>query len=309
MEDVLQKKVKVKKQKKSKKRKKAISNIAFDTVNLIIIALLCVIFLLPFWMVVISSFTANSAIQMNGYQIIPEKLSLEGYKYVFSASEINFVRAIGNSLFVSLMGCLITVILTLFTAYVLSKKQLVGYKFINAFYLVTMFFAGGMIPLFLVVRAVGLYDSIWALIIPGAFNLYYVILVRSYFFSLPDALEEAAVLDGANDFQILVKVFLPISVPMVLTIAFFCFVDKWNGWIDALLYLSPQNTKTWPLQFVLKNMLEDMSILGSSASGTVTPVLTAKSVGVVIAILPLMVIFPIIQRYFVNGITIGAVKG
>lgn len=303
MENLLQEKIKFKKHKKSK------SNIAFDAVNFIIIALLCVVFLLPFWMMIISSFTANSAIQMNGYQIIPEKLSLEGYRYVFSASEINFVRAIGNSLFISIVGSLITVILTLFTAYVLSKKQLVGYKFINSFYLVTMFFAGGMIPLFLVVKAVGLYNSIWALIIPGAFNLYYVILVRSYFFSLPAALEEAAVIDGANDFQILVKVFLPISVPMVLTIAFFCFVDKWNSWIDALLYLSPQNTNMWPLQFVLKNMLENMSILGSSASGVITPVLTAKSVGVVIAILPLLIIFPIIQRYFVNGITIGAVKG
>lgn len=303
MEKAVQEKIKPIKRRKSK------TDIIFDTVLFVIIALLCVVFLLPFWMMIISSFAANESIQINGYQIIPDKFSLEGYRYVFGASDINFFRAIGNSLFVSLVGSAITVTLTLLTAYVLSKKQIVGYKFLNTFYLITMFFAGGMIPLFLVVRAIGLYDSIWALIIPGSFNLYYVILMRSYFFSLPDALEEAAVLDGANDFQILVKVFLPISVPMVLTIAFFCFVDKWNGWVDAMLYISPNNTATWPLQFVLKNMLENMSILGSSVSGTITPVQTAKSVGVVIAILPLMIIFPIIQKYFVNGITIGAVKG
>lgn len=295
--------------KKRRRHKKAKSDIIFDTVNFIVIALLCVIFILPFWMMVISSFTANEALQINGYQIIPAKLSLEGYEYVFSASEINFLRAIGNSLFVSVVGSLISVILSLLTAYVLSKKQLVGHKFLNYLYMITMFFAGGMIPLFLVVKSIGLYDSIWSLIIPGAFSLYHVILVRSYFYSLPGSLEEAAMLDGANDFQILVHIFLPISVPMVLTIAFFCFVDRWNSWLDALLYLSPQNTQTWPLQYVLKYMLENMSILGSSASGVVTPVLTAKSVGVVIAILPLIIIFPIIQKYFVNGITIGAVKG
>lgn len=294
---------------KPRRRKKSKSDIAFDTVNFIIIAVLCAIFLIPFWMVIISSFTANEALQMNGYQLIPEKLSLEGYRYVFGASEINFLRAIGNSLFVSVVGTLISVTLSLLTAYVLSKKQLVGHKFFNVFYMITMFFAGGMIPLFLVVKGLGFYDSIWALIIPGAFSLYHVILVRSYFYSLPASLEEAAMLDGANDFQVLVSIFLPISVPMVLTIAFFCFVDRWNGWMDALLYLSPQNTKTWPLQFVLKNMLENMNILGSSPSGAVTPVLTAKSVGVVVAILPLVIIFPIIQKYFVNGITIGAVKG
>lgn len=297
------------KKQKVRHQKKAKSDVVFDTVNFILIAILCIIFLLPFYMMIISSFTANESLQMYGYQLIPTKLSLEGYRYVFSASEINFARAIGNSLFVSVIGTILSVIVSLLTAYVLSKKQLFGHKFFNMFYMITMFFMGGTIPLFLVVKGIGLYNSIFALIIPCMFNLYHIILVRSYFYSLPDSLEEAAMLDGANDFQVLVKIFLPISVPMVLTIAFFCFVDRWNSWIDALLYLSPQNTDAWPLQFVLKNMLEDMGILGSSATGAVTPVLTAKSVGVVIAILPLIIIFPIIQRYFVNGITIGAVKG
>jgi putative aldouronate transport system permease protein len=290
--------------------KKSKGDIAFNVVNGTLIALLCVIFLLPFWMMIISSFTANSSLQSHGYQIIPDKLSLEGYRYVFGSTEIDFFRAIGNSLFVSVIGTVLSVAVSLITAYVLSKKKLFGHKVVNMFYLVTMFFCGGLIPLFLVVKNVGLYDSLWALIIPSAFNLYHIILVRSYFLSLPDSLEEAAMLDGANDLQILWQIFLPISVPMVLTIAFFCFVDKWNGWMDAMLYLSPQSKYKWPLQFVLKNMLEDMNILGSnSVTGGAVPVLTAQSVGVVIAIIPLVIIFPIIQKYFVNGITIGAVKG
>lgn len=289
--------------------KKSKSDRVFDTCNFIIIAFLCVLFILPFWMMIISSFTANTSLQIHGYKIIPEKLSLEGYKYVFGSSEINFAKAIGNSLFVSVAGTALSVSVSLLTAYVLSKKNLVGHKFINVFYLITMFFCGGTIPLFLVVRGIGLYNSIWALIVPSVFSLYHIILVRSYFLSLPGSLEEAAMIDGANDLQVLIKIFLPISVPMALTIAFFVFVDRWNSWMDALLYLSPQSSDLWPLQFVLKNMLENMEILGSSASGAVTPTLTAKSVGVVIAIFPLLVIFPIIQKYFVNGITIGAVKG
>lgn len=144
------------------------------------------------------------------------------------------------------------------------------------------------------------------------FSLYHIILVRSYFYSLPAALEEAAMIDGANDFKILVSVFLPISVPMVLTIAFFMFVDRWNSWMDALLYLgqSEKSKSLRPLQFVLKQILENSENSGGlDGSAAITPVLSAKSAAVVIAIAPLLAIFPIIQRYFVNGITIGAVKG
>ena len=292
--------------------KKYKSDRAFDIVNGLIIAILCVTFILPFWMMIISSFTEEISLRVNGYKLFPSAFSAAGYEYIFSSSDYNILRAIINSVIISVSGTVLSVAVSLITAYALSKKYVVGIKGINVFYIITMFFAGGTIPLYLVIRGIGLYDTIWALIIPSMFSLYHIILVRSYFSSLPAALEEAAMIDGANDFKILVSVFLPISVPMVLTIAFFMFVDRWNSWMDALLYLgqSEKSKSLRPLQFVLKQILENSENSGGlDGSAAITPVLSAKSAAVVIAIAPLLAIFPIIQRYFVNGITIGAVKG
>ena len=292
--------------------KKYKSDRAFDIVNGLIIAILCVTFILPFWMMIISSFTEEISLRVNGYKLFPSAFSAAGYEYIFSSSDYNILRAIINSVIISVSGTVLSVAVSLITAYALSKKYVVGIKGINVFYIITMFFAGGTIPLYLVIRGIGLYDTIWALIIPSMFSLYHIILVRSYFYSLPAALEEAAMIDGANDFKILVSVFLPISVPMVLTIAFFMFVDRWNSWMDALLYLgqSEESKSLRPLQFVLKQILENSENSGGlDGSAAITPVLSAKSAAVVIAIAPLLAIFPIIQRYFVNGITIGAVKG
>lgn len=292
--------------------KKYKSDRAFDIVNGLIIAILCVTFILPFWMMIISSFTEEISLRVNGYKLFPSAFSAAGYEYIFSSSDYNILKAIINSVIISVSGTVLSVAVSLITAYALSKKYVVGIKGINVFYIITMFFAGGTIPLYLVIRGIGLYDTIWALIIPSMFSLYHIILVRSYFYSLPAALEEAAMIDGANDFKILVSVFLPISVPMVLTIAFFMFVDRWNSWMDALLYLgqSEKSKSLRPLQFVLKQILENSENSGGlDGSAAITPVLSAKSAAVVIAIAPLLAIFPIIQRYFVNGITIGAVKG
>ena len=292
--------------------KKYKSDRAFDIVNGLIIAILCVTFILPFWMMIISSFTEEISLRVNGYKLFPSAFSAAGYEYIFSSSDYNILRAIINSVIISVSGTVLSVAVSLITAYALSKKYVVGIKGINVFYIITMFFAGGTIPLYLVIRGIGLYDTIWALIIPSMFSLYHIILVRSYFYSLPAALEEAAMIDGANDFKILVSVFLPISVPMVLTIAFFMFVDRWNSWMDALLYLgqSEKSKSLRPLQFVLKQILENSENSGGlDGSAAITPVLSAKSAAVVIAIAPFLAIFPIIQRYFVNGITIGAVKG
>lgn len=292
--------------------KKYKSDRAFDIVNGLIIAILCVTFILPFWMMIISSFTEEISLRVNGYKLFPSAFSAAGYEYIFSSPDYNILRAIINSVIISVSGTVLSVAVSLITAYALSKKYVVGIKGINVFYIITMFFAGGTIPLYLVIRGIGLYDTIWALIIPSMFSLYHIILVRSYFYSLPAALEEAAMIDGANDFKILVSVFLPISVPMVLTIAFFMFVDRWNSWMDALLYLgqSEKSKSLRPLQFVLKQILENSENSGGlDGSAAITPVLSAKSAAVVIAIAPLLAIFPIIQRYFVNGITIGAVKG
>ncbi len=293
-------------------RKKIMSKgeIALRAVNWVFLIFFCFLFLLPFWLVVMSSVTDEMTFIVNGYALFPEKFSLEGFRFIFGVSDL-LLGSIKNSLIISVVSTAITLVVVTMTAYVLSKKYLPGVKWLSLLFVVTMFFSGGTIPSYLVIRAIGLYDTIWALIIPTVGNVYYMVLMRSYFYSLPAALEEAAVIDGASNMQILLKIFVPLSLPMVATIGFFTFVDRWNSWMDAMIYLGPSSQHLWPVQYVIQRLLEDMQGLigGSVGSLSNAPAQTAKSAGVVITVAPLVVIFPIVHRFFVSGITVGAVKG
>jgi len=293
--------------KKIPKRRKKVS--LYDVVLITIIVLLCCLFILPFWMIIASAFTDNTELSL-GYSLWPKKWSLEGWTYMFKRNDINFPRAIMISVIISISGTVLSTFVSLITAYAISKKYLPGVKYIRRFLIITMYFCGGAIPLFLVIKKIGLYDTLGALIVPSIFSLYNIILLRNYFCSIPDSMEEAARIDGANDFQILTKIYLPMSLPMMGTIAFFVFVERWNSWFDALLYLgvSEKSESIYPLQYILYNFLQNSS--SSSASLDVdVPTMTARSVGVVITIIPLLFIMPIVQRFFVNGITAGADKG
>ncbi len=283
---------------------------ALRTINWILIIFFCFLFLLPFWLVLMSSVTDEMTFVINGYVLVPKKFSLEGFKFIFGASDL-ILGSIKNSVIISLTATALTVVIVTMTAYVLSKKYLPGVKWLSLLFVVTMFFSGGTIPSYLVIRSIGLYDTIWALIIPSIGNVFYIVLMRSYFYSLPAALEEAAVIDGASNMQILLRIFVPLSLPMVATIGFFTFVDRWNSWMDALIYLGPSSQKLWPVQYVIKRLLEDMQGLLGSSIGSLSeaPAQTAKSAGVIITVAPLVVIFPIVHRFFVGGITVGAVKG
>ena len=283
---------------------------ALRTINWILIIFFCFLFLLPFWLVLMSSVTDEMTFVINGYVLVPKKFSLEGFKFIFGASDL-ILGSIKNSVIISLTATALTVVIVTMTAYVLSKKYLPGVKWLSLLFVVTMFFSGGTIPSYLVIRSIGLYDTIWALIIPSIGNMFYIVLMRSYFYSLPAALEEAAVIDGASNMQILLRIFVPLSLPMVATIGFFTFVDRWNSWMDALIYLGPSSQKLWPVQYVIKRLLEDMQGLLGSSIGSLSeaPAQTAKLAGVIITVAPLVVIFPIVHRFFVGGITVGAVKG
>lgn len=290
----------------AKKRLRSI--LAF--VGYALIIAFCFIFIYPFLLILSGSFTDNISLQGNGYSLIPEKFSVEGYSYIFRVSDL-FIRSLANSVLIAVVTVLISVSVSLLTAYVLSKKYLPGVKFFTALFLVTMFFGGGTIPLYLIVRKVGIYDTYWALILPVVCNTFHMILIRNYFYGLPDALEEAARIDGANDLQVLIAIFLPLSIPIVATIAFFVLVDRWNSWMDALLFIKPGNSAKWPIQYVVRQMLEDMQSLmgGDSASSELIPVLSAQCAGTVIAIGPLVILFPFLQKFFLRGIMLGAVKG
>lgn len=283
----------------------------FSVINAIIMVILVVVFILPFWFIFTASFSDNQALMNNGISILFQGFSLDGYKFLIGMSDI-FINSLFVSVIVSVGSALLSVFVSMLAAYALSKKYLVGRKFINAFFVVSMFFSGGMIPMFIVVRALGLYDTIWAHILPGTLSVYEMLLMRNYLLSLPQALDDAASLDGANDVQLLWYIYAPLSLPMMFTIGLMTFVTKWNSWLPSLLYFGATNKKLWTAQYVLRQMLQDMqSLYGSSSAGSVVgaPLLSAKNAGIVIIVLPLIIMAPILHKYFSKGILVGAVKG
>ena len=226
--------------------------------------------------------------------------------------ECRSFKSIISSLIVSFSNAALSVALCTGAAYVLAKKDLAGRKALNIFFMIPMFFGGGMIPLYLVIRGIKIYDTVWALIFPCAVRISNVLLLRNYFYGIPTSLNEAGELDGANQFQILIKIIIPLAVPMMLTIGMIMFVDRWNNWLDTLLYFGSSNTKWWTIQYVLRQILTDMqSLYGSLGGGSIVdaPLISARNAAVVIAVLPLVCLSPVLHKYYIKGMTEGAVKG
>ena len=210
------------------------------------------------------------------------------------------------------MTALLSVAVCTLAAYVLSKKYLVGRKFFTVIFMITMFFSGGTIPTYLLIRGIGIYDTIWALVLPGVVSTYNILLIRNYFYGLPDAMEEAAKIDGASDVDVLTKIFAPLSVPMMCAIGIMTFIGKWNEWLPSLLYLGATHKSLWTAQYVLRQMLRDMQTLfGNAAGGSVVnaPLIASKNAAIVVVVLPLIVMSPVLHKYFVKGLTAGSVKG
>lgn len=284
---------------------------AFDVVNTIIMIFLTIIFLLPFWMIVATSLSTNSELLQHGAGIVIRGFTFEGYKFLFQMSDI-FLRSLLNSVVVSLSSAFLAVFICTLAAYALSVKSMPGRKILNVYFMIPMFFGGGTIPAYLVIRAIGIYNTIWALILPGVAGSYYIVLMRNFFYSVSPALSEAARIDGAGYFTITRKIFIPLAIPMMLTIGLIHFVGKWNDYMSSLLYLDTNNKKLWMSQYVLQQMLTQIqSVFGSSAAGSAStaPIMAAKNAGMVIVILPLIVMSPILQKYYVRGLMEGAVKG
>lgn len=278
----------------------------FDVVNVLIMLLLIAGFIFPFWLLVTASFSENVLLEKNGFSVAFQGFTFEAYKFVFDASDVFF-----HSIFITILTSCTTVALSLIACvsagYVLSRKYLKGLKFLNVLVMIPMFFSGGMIPTYLVIRGIGIYNTIWALILPAVTSTYNILLIRNYFYGLGNSLEEAAHIDGANDLQILVRIFVPLSVPVMITVGFMTFVGRWNSWLASLLYLSAGNKNLWTLQYVLRQILTDQKAIFGNIDGA--PLRSAQNAGIMISVLPLLIIAPVIQKFFVRGITAGAVKG
>lgn len=288
------------------------TNVVFN----IILSILSLASVIPFIFVIIISLTDENTLAMNGYRFIPEKFSLYAYKYIVSAGD-NIIRSYGVTILVTVLGTIIGLLLTGTYAYALSRKTYAFKKFFTKVITVPMLFSGGMIANYLIVtKVLMLKDTIWALILPLCLNSFNVIVLRTFFkTSIPDAVVESAKIDGASEWKLFFKIVIPMALPGLATIGLFLTLGYWNDWFNAMMYL---DSKEWvPLQYLLIQIESSIDWLASNKSMMGVDGLTAaanlpketiKMAIVVISTLPIIFAYPFFQRYFVNGLTVGAVK-
>lgn len=280
-------------------------------VNRIIVAFLVLITIIPLVYVVIASFMDPATLINKGLSFNPKDWTVQGYQRVFADDSI--IRGFLNSLFYSFSFSLLTVFITMLTAYPLSKPDLAGKGIIMTFFVITMFVGGGLIPTYLLVKNLGMLDTVWALIVPGAINVWNIILARTYYSALPKELSEAATIDGANDLQILFKVMLPLAKPIMFVLFLYAFVGQWNSYFDAMIYIKDPDLQ--PLQLVLRNILiqnqpsQDMVGANTAMAEMKQIAELIKYATIVISSLPLIVMYPFFQKYFDKGVLVGSVKG
>lgn len=291
-------------------RKKNKRVTGFDIGLYTIFGILGLLTLYPFYYVLIVSFANTQASATYSPYLYPHVFDLTGYQMIIG--DIYFFKSLMTTLFVTAVGTSLNMVISVMTAYVLSRKRLLGRKQLIVLITFTMLFSGGLIPTYLVVSNLGLTNSIWAMIFPGMISTYYVIIMKNYFSGLPQSLEDAAKIDGANDLKVLYKIYLPISKPFMATFALFYAVERWNEWWNAYLYISDKNIK--PLQIYLRDILVNFSNqLSTQAQSVVNSqgkvyVQSVQMATIVITMLPIMCLYPFLQKYFVKGVMIGAIK-
>lgn len=275
------------------------------------ITLFSIICLIPFILVVASSFTSEDAILRYGYNLWPREFSLEAYKLMFSTPKMLY--AYGVTIFVTVVGTALSMLVSSACAYSLSVKSFYYRNIITFFIYFTMLFSGGLVPTYLwIVKYLKLTDSLWVLILPSLVNPWNVLLLRNFFAGIPESLAESAKIDGANDLVILFKIILPISLPGLATVGLFYALAYWNEWYKAMLYLRTE--WKYPLQYIIMQITRNIRFAEELASmgGTVTenpPAYSSQMATAVITIGPIIFLYPFLQKYFVTGLTVGSVKG
>ncbi|WP_246240340.1 carbohydrate ABC transporter permease [Anaerocolumna sedimenticola] len=277
--------------------------------NYLIIAVFVIICVYPFLNVLAYSLSGNRPILSGEITFFPKELQFKSYIEILGKNAI--WTSMGITIFVTAIGTILGLLLTIGASYALSKKRLKGRGILTAFIMFTMYFSGGIIPTFLVVKNLNLVDSVWALILPSAMNVFNFIVMKTFFMQLPESLEEAAVLDGCNDLSCLLKIVLPLSLPIIATIGLFYAVAYWNEYFSALMYI--QSPEKFTLQLRLRQLLftEELNQLNNNTEGLGNQVMaeSLKMTSIVVATLPIVAIYPWLQKYFVKGVMLGAVKG
>ncbi|WNQ09457.1 carbohydrate ABC transporter permease [Paenibacillus aurantius] len=285
---------------------------AFDIVNILFLCIITVLVIYPLLFVLSASISNPAKVFAGELWLWPKEITFDGYKRIFANKDI--MTGYGNTILYTFVGTAVNVVLTICAAYPMSRKDLKGRNVLTVLIVFTMFFTGGLIPTYLIVKDLGLLDSIWAMILPNAIAVYNVIIMRTYFqTSIPSEMQEAASIDGCDNFRILTRVVLPLSMPILAVMVLFYSVAHWNAFFNALIYLSDR-TK-FPLQLILREILiqgQTQDMVDMNDDTLMRKMMEAESIKygvVVVANLPVLMLYPFLQRYFVKGMMIGALKG
>lgn len=292
------------------KRRKFSINKGLRVVNVIALLLISFSMIYPFWEVLVKSLMSDREIIDSTTFFWPKTVQLEGYRIIFTDPMYKFGRAFFNSVFVTAVTTVYQLTITTLTAYALSKKDLPGRPILNFFFIFTMYFGGGLIPYYLVIRDLGLLNKIWVLIIPQFISVYNVLVMRSFFQSFPNELVEASKIDGASEFQVFVKMVLPLSKAILATIALFIAVGVWNNWFNSMLYL--QKTPEYrPMAYALKVIIDKAS-MNTTSVGSGQFEMIGESVqyaAIIVSTVPILIVYPFLQKHFTKGVMIGSIKG
>ncbi|MHA7767371.1 carbohydrate ABC transporter permease [Bacillus atrophaeus] len=280
----------------------------FDVCNILFLGGVGAITILPFLYIIAGSFATEAELVQRSFFIFPKTFTLDAYRYVFSTP--TFIRSMGVSIFITVVGTAVQLFFTFTMAYPLAKRHVKGRNLLLNLVIFSMLFSGGMIPTYIVVKSLGLLDSYWALILPMAINPFNLIIIKNFFQQLPRELEESAKIDGCSEIGVFWRIALPLSKPVIATFALFYAVGIWNDFFHALLYIN--DSAKWPLQMVLRQVtiLSDLTAANSDmVQNTVPPEQGIKLAVIVIATIPILAVYPFLQKHFAKGILIGSVKG
>jgi putative aldouronate transport system permease protein len=278
----------------------------FDVANYTLLLAMALLVILPFIHVINVSLSGNPDIGRGGLIIAPREFSTLAYQYLLSSQM--FVRSMGVTVYITVVGTFVNVLLTVLMAYSLSKKRFKGRTFFTVMVLVTLFFNAGILPHYLVVKSFGMINSFWALIIPSAVSGFNLILMKSFFQNIPEELEESAKIDGANDWVLLWQIAIPLSMSAIATFTLFYSVQHWNSFLQAVLYMN--DPVKWPIQVLLRQIVSiGETDLGGVAGTLLVQQEAVKSAAIILVILPIVMVYPLLQKHFAKGVMLGSVKG
>lgn len=297
-----------------KKRRAGADRISFNMISFVVLTVLSLVCLLPFWLVVSGSFSDQQSIQLNGYRLIPEKFSVDAYRMLFRIPE-ELLQAYGVTIFVTAAGTGLGLFITSMAAYVLADREF-RYRYqVSFFFYFTSIFGGGLVPWYIFnTKYLHFHNNIIALILPILVNVTYLLILKSYMMNIPDSLYESARLDGAGDLVVYFRIALPLCKAGLATVGLFIALNYWNDWYNAMLFLDEGKRELYPLQYYLNNILTKAQAINAAAARSGIPASDVPSEPMklamtVVATGPIVLLYPFLQKYFVKGVTIGAVKG